>query len=389
MLNTIDFQDIIVASQGENRANLTELINKQKTYYSNAVTYYQNKENAFFDMWVQRQMAKNDGMIQDRMKEIIEKINESWNELVKALKPQIQLDKGKINLGNQNTTTKTVTINTNTDNKKSWTFNLSNNQEFQSMLGTAYENYFNQEFNAYLQKHTKMLISLLTSDKRDSKAITNVGQVRAKGTASISDIIIGDVSLVEKSTFDIGYSLETGNALNEEEEKSFFGFNLKGGYKNINTSHGFTSSTAIAQGLANLYRNSWASLAEQHQPRSWNRQYAKATADTYLAAYLKEILGPQNVFILFSSGYSLMSQYIESHRWYINLYYAETSDKDEVLEIAPAYEGRIYVTKKKDTQITTYSLLKLAQENNYLSSKQLKKLFNTDITITYHGINTT
>ena len=125
MLNTIDFQDIIVASQGENRANLTELINKQKTYYSNAVTYYQNKENAFFDMLVQRQMAKNDGMIQDRMKEIIEKINESWNKLVKALKPQIQLDKGKINLGNQNTTTKTVTINTNTDNKKSWTFNLS------------------------------------------------------------------------------------------------------------------------------------------------------------------------------------------------------------------------------------------------------------------------
>lgn len=389
MLNTIDFQDIIVASQGENRANLTELINKQKTYYSNAVTYYQNKENAFFDMWVQRQMAKNDGMIQDRMKEIIEKINESWNELVKALKPQIQLDKGKINLGNQNTTTKTVTINTNTDNKKSWTFNLSNNQEFQSMLGTAYENYFNQEFNAYLQKHTKMLISLLTSDKRDSKAITNVGQVRTKGTASISDIIIGDVSLAEKSTFDIGYSLETGNALNKEEEKSFFGFNLKGGYKNINTSHSFTSSIAIAQGLANLYRNSWASLAEQHQPRSWNRQYVEATADTYLAAYLKEILGPQNVFILFSSGYSLMSQYIESHRWYINLYYAETGDKDEVLEIAPAYEGRIYMTKKKDTQITTYSLLKLAQENNYLSSKQLKKLFNTDITITYHGINTT
>ena len=66
-----------------------------------------------------------------------------------------------------------------------------------------------------------------------------------------------------------------------------------------------------------------------------------------MAAYLKEILGPQNVFILFSSGYSLMSQYIESHRWYINLYYAETGDKDEVLEIAPSHEGYIYVTKKK------------------------------------------
>lgn len=381
MLNTIDFQDIIAASQGKNRANLTNLIDKQRKYYSNAVNYYQNKERAFFNMLATREIAENAEMVQNKIKEIIEKINKSWNELVKALKPQVQLNGGKINLGNQNTITKTAIIKTDTGNEKSWTFNLSNNQEFQSMLGTAYENYFNQEFNAYLQKHANKLISLLTSDKRGSKAITNRGQVRAKGTASISDIVVGDENIAEKSTFDIGYILETG--IFDKEENSFFGFNLKGGYKNINTSHGFTSSVAIAQGLANLYRNSWASLAEQHQPRSWNRKYAEATADTYLAAYLKEILGPQNVLILFSPGYSLMSQYIENHRWYINLYYTEIGNIDnEVLEIAPSREGHIYVTQKKDTQ-TTYSLLKLAQENNYLSSEQLKKLFNTDIAVTY------
>lgn len=331
-----------------NRANVTILEKQVKSNYAIAQRYYEILKEHTFNYLATQMGAKVDTKIET----ILNVISQDWiagyqEKTKKALRNALQskedsfsvdspvgspVDSMKFKITLPKDSTKAVT-----------------KKDIESKLGFIYEQFASQIFQLYFRyfEFNDKIIARQTS----AANITNAAGIRTKGTQQISDMVVALDQIAKKPEV-IAMNLSAGiinniNRLiyikgikNDDQFFSNFGINIKKYSSNDVNGHSFTSAKQISIDLLNnSFLNSWST----GNCKSWNKKYAQATADLYVSTQLINILGPQNIYILFGNEYNLMSQFIQNHSIYTNIYYNKELPNEEIIQISTSPTGNIKI----------------------------------------------
>ena len=321
-----------------NRANVTILEKQVNSNYAIAQRYYEILKEHTFNYLATQIGAKVDTKIET----ILNIISQTWiagyqEKTKKALRNALQSKEDSFPVGSME-----FKITLPKDSTKAVT-----EKDIESKLGFIYEQFASQIFQLYFRQFNDKIIARQTS----SANITNAAGIRTKGTQQISDMVVALDQIAEKPEA-IAMNLSAGitnniNRLiyikgikNDDQFFSNFGINIKKYSSNDVNGHSFTSAKQISIDLLNnSFLNSWST----YNCKSWNKKYAQATADLYVSTQLINILGPQNIYILFGNEYNLMSQFIQNHSIYTNIYYNKELPNEEIIQISTSTTGNIKI----------------------------------------------
>ena len=321
-----------------NRANVTILEKQVNSNYAIAQRYYEILKEHTFNYLATQMGAKVDTKIET----ILNVISQTWiagyqEETKKALRNALQSKEDSFSVGSME-----FKITLPKDSTKAVT-----EKDIESKLGFIYEQFASQIFQLYFRQFNDKIIARQTS----AANITNAAGIRTKGTQQISDMVVALDQIAEKPEA-IAMNLSAGIAnninrliytkgiKNDDQFFSNFGINIKKYSSNNINGHSFTSAKQISINLLNnSFLNSWST----YNCKSWNKKYAQATADLYVSTQLINILGPQNIYILFGNEYNLMSQFIKNHSIYTNIYYNKELPNEEIIQISTSTTGNIKI----------------------------------------------
>lgn len=328
-----------------NRANVTVLEKQVNLNYAIAQRYYEILKERTFNYLATQISAKADTKIED----ILTKISKTWTndyqeKTKKALRNALQLSQGSFSVGDNNDNNIDFKITLPKDSTK-----VVTEKDIESKLGFIYEQFASQIFQQEFQQlqFNDKIIARQTS----AAGITNAAGIRTKGTQQISDMVVALDKIAENPNT-IAMNLSAGTQNNrkrliditgiKDDDQFFsnFGINIKKYSSNNVNGHSFTSAKQISADLLNnSFLNSWST----RNCKSWNKKYAQATADLYISTQLINILGPQNIYILFGNEYNLMSQFIQNHSIYTNIYYNKELPNEEIIQISTSTTGNIKI----------------------------------------------
>lgn len=321
-----------------NRANVTILEKQVNSNYAIAQRYYEILKEHTFNYLATQMGAKVDTKIET----ILNVISQTWiagyqEETKKALRNALRSKEDSFSVGSME-----FKITLPKDSTKAVT-----EKDIESKLGFIYEQFASQIFQLYFRQFNDKIIARQTS----AANITNAAGIRTKGTQQISDMVVA-LDQIAKKPEAIAMNLSAGitnniNRLiyikgikNDDQFFSNFGINIKKYSSNDVNGHSFTSAKQISIDLLNnSFLNSWST----DNCKSWNKKYAQATADLYVSTQLINILGPQNIYILFGNEYNLMSQFIQNHSIYTNIYYNKELPNEEIIQISTSTIGNIKI----------------------------------------------
>lgn len=321
-----------------NRANVTILEKQVKSNYAIAQRYYEILKEHTFNYLATQMGAKVDTKIET----ILNVISQTWiagyqEKTKKALRNALQSKEDSFPVGSME-----FKITLPKDSTKAVT-----EKDIESKLGFIYEQFASQIFQLYFRQFNDKIIARQTS----AANITNAAGIRTKGTQQISDMVVA-LDQIAKKPEAIAMNLSAGIAnninrliytkgiKNDDQFFSNFGINIKKYSSNDVNGHSFTSAKQISIDLLNnSFLNSWST----YNCKSWNKKYAQATADLYVSTQLINILGPQNIYILFGNEYNLMSQFIKNHSIYTNIYYNKELPNEEIIQISTFTTGNIKI----------------------------------------------
>lgn len=321
-----------------NRANVTILEKQVNSNYAIAQRYYEILKEHTFNYLATQMGAKVDTKIET----ILNAISQTWiagyqEETKKALRNALRSKEDSFSVGSME-----FKITLPKDSTKAVT-----EKDIESKLGFIYEQFASQIFQLYFRQFNDKIIARQTS----AANITNAAGIRTKGTQQISDMVVA-LDQIAKKPEAIAMNLSAGitnniNRLiyikgikNDDQFFSNFGINIKKYSSNDINGHSFTSAKQISIDLLNnSFLNSWST----DNCKSWNKKYAQATADLYVSTQLINILGPQNIYILFGNEYNLMSQFIQNHSIYTNIYYNKELPNEEIIQISTSTTGNIKI----------------------------------------------
>lgn len=326
------------------RANVAILEKQVKSNYAIAQRYYEILKEHTFNYLATQMGAKIDTKIET----ILNVISQEWiagyqEKTKKALRNALQSKKDSFSVDSPVDSMK-FTITLPKDSTKAVT-----EKDIESKLGFIYEQFASQIFQLYFRyfEFNDKIIARQTS----AANITNAAGIRTKGTQQISDMVVA-LDQIAKKPEAIAMNLSAGitnniNRLiyikgikNDDQFFSNFGINIKKYSSNDVNEHSFTSAKQISIDLLNnSFLNSWST----DNCKSWNKKYAQATADLYVSTQLINILGPQNIYILFGNEYNLMSQFIQNHSIYTNIYYNKELPNEEIIQISTSTTGNIKI----------------------------------------------
>ena len=321
-----------------NRANVTILEKQVNSNYAIAQRYYEILKEHTFNYLATQMGAKVDTKIET----ILNVISQTWiagyqEKTKKALRNALQSKEDSFPVGSME-----FKITLPKDSTKAVT-----EKDIESKLGFIYEQFASQIFQLYFRQFNDKIIARQTS----AANITNTAGIRTKGTQQISDMVVA-LDQIAKKPEAIAMNLSAGIAnninrliytkgiKNDDQFFSNFGINIKKYSSNDVNGHSFTSAKQISIDLLNnSFLNSWST----YNCKSWNKKYAQATADLYVSTQLINILGPQNIYILFGNEYNLMSQFIQNHSIYTNIYYNKELPNEEIIQISTSTTGNIKI----------------------------------------------
>lgn len=321
-----------------NRANVTILEKQVNSNYAIAQRYYEILKEHTFNYLATQMGAKVDTKIET----ILNVISQTWiagyqEKTKKALRNALQSKEDSFPVGSME-----FKITLPKDSTKAVT-----EKDIESKLGFIYEQFASQIFQLYFRQFNDKIIARQTS----AANITNAAGIRTKGTQQISDMVVA-LDQIAKKPEAIAMNLSAGIAnninrliytkgiKNDDQFFSNFGINIKKYSSNDVNGHSFTSAKQISIDLLNnSFLNSWST----YNCKSWNKKYAQATADLYVSTQLINILGPQNIYILFGNEYNLMSQFIQNHSIYTNIYYNKELPNEEIIQISTSTTGNIKI----------------------------------------------
>lgn len=321
-----------------NRANVTILEKQVNSNYAIAQRYYEILKEHTFNYLATQMGAKVDTKIET----ILNVISQTWiagyqEKTKKALRDALQSKEDSFSVGSME-----FKITLPKDSTKAVT-----EKDIESKLGFIYEQFASQIFQLYFRQFNDKIIARQTS----AANITNAAGIRTKGTQQISDMVVA-LDQIAKKPEAIAMNLSAGIAnninrliytkgiKNDDQFFSNFGINIKKYSSNDVNGHSFTSAKQISIDLLNnSFLNSWST----YNCKSWNKKYAQATADLYVSTQLINILGPQNIYILFGNEYNLMSQFIKNHSIYTNIYYNKELPNEEIIQISTFTTGNIKI----------------------------------------------
>ena len=321
-----------------NRANVTILEKQVNSNYAIAQRYYEILKEHTFNYLATQMGAKVDTKIET----ILNVISQTWiagyqEKTKKALRNALQSKEDSFPVGSME-----FKITLPKDSAKAVT-----EKDIESKLGFIYEQFASQIFQLYFRQFNDKIIARQTS----AANITNAAGIRTKGTQQISDMVVA-LDQIAKKPEAIAMNLSAGIAnninrliytkgiKNDDQFFSNFGINIKKYSSNDVNGHSFTSAKQISIDLLNnSFLNSWST----YNCKSWNKKYAQATADLYVSTQLINILGPQNIYILFGNEYNLMSQFIQNHSIYTNIYYNKELPNEEIIQISTSTTGNIKI----------------------------------------------
>lgn len=321
-----------------NRANVTILEKQVNSNYAIAQRYYEILKERTFNYLATQVGTKVDRKIE----RILNIISQTWvagyqEETKKALRNALQSREDSFSVGSME-----FKITLPKDSTKAVT-----EKDIESKLGFIYEQFANQVFQLYFRQFDDKIIARQTS----AAGITNAAGIRTKGTQQISDMVVALDQIAKKpAAIAINLSAGTTNNINRliyikgiKDDNQFFsnfGINIKKYSSNDVNGHSFTSAKQISVDLLNnSFLNSWST----RNCKSWNKKYAQATADLYVSTQLINILGPQNIYILFGNEYNLMSQFIQNHSVYTNIYYNKELKNEEIIQISTSTTGNLKI----------------------------------------------
>ena len=321
-----------------NRANVTILEKQVNSNYAIAQRYYEILKEHTFNYLATQMGAKVDTKIET----ILNVISQTWiagyqEKTKKALRNALQSKKDSFPVGSME-----FKITLPKDSAKAVT-----EKDIGSKLGFIYEQFASQIFQLYFRQFNDKIIARQTS----AADITNAAGIRTKGTQQISDMVVALDQIAKKPeaiamnlsagiTNNINRLIYTKGIKNDDQFFSNFGINIKKYSSNDINGHSFTSAKQISIDLLNnSFLNSWST----DNCKSWNKKYAQATADLYVSTQLINILGPQNIYILFGNEYNLMSQFIQNHSIYTNIYYNKELPNEEIIQISTSATGNIKI----------------------------------------------
>ena len=321
-----------------NRANVTILEKQVNSNYAIAQRYYEILKEHTFNYLATQMGAKVDTKIET----ILNVISQTWiagyqEKTKKALRNALQSKEDSFPVGSME-----FKITLPKDSTKAVT-----EKDIESKLGFIYEQFASQIFQLYFRQFNDKIIARQTS----AANITNAAGIRTKGTQQISDMVVALEQIAKKPeaiamnlsagiTNNINRLIYTKGIKNDDQFFSNFGINIKKYSSNDVNGHSFTSAKQISIDLLNnSFLNSWST----HNCKSWNKKYAQATADLYVSTQLINILGPQNIYILFGNEYNLMSQFIQNHSIYTNIYYNKELPNEEIIQISTSTTGNIKI----------------------------------------------
>lgn len=321
-----------------NRANVTILEKQVNSNYAIAQRYYEILKEHTFNYLATQMGAKVDTKIET----ILNVISQTWiagyqEKTKKALRNALQSKKDSFPVGSME-----FKITLPKDSTKAVT-----EKDIESKLGFIYEQFASQIFQLYFRQFNDKIIARQTS----AADITNAAGIRKKGTQQISDMVVALDQITKKPeaiamnlsagiTNNINRLIYTKGIKNDDQFFSNFGINIKKYSSNDVNGHSFTSAKQISIDLLNnSFLNSWST----NNCKSWNKKYAQATADLYVSTQLINILGPQNIYILFGNEYNLMSQFIQNHSIYTNIYYNKELPNEEIIQISTSTTGNIKI----------------------------------------------
>lgn len=321
-----------------NRANVTILEKQVKSNYAIAQRYYEILKEHTFNYLATQMGAKVDTKIET----ILNIISQTWiagyqEDTKKALRNALQSKEDSFSVGSME-----FKITLPKDSTKAVT-----ETDIESKLGFIYEQFASQIFQLYFRQFNDKIIARQTS----AANITNAAGIRTKGTQQISDMVVALDQIAEKPEAiamnlsagiinNINRLIYTKGIKNDDQFFSNFGINIKKYSSNDVNGHSFTSAKQISIDLLNnSFLNSWST----YNCKSWNKKYAQATADLYVSTQLINILGPQNIYILFGNEYNLMSQFIKNHSIYTNIYYNKELPNEEIIQISTNITGNIKI----------------------------------------------
>lgn len=321
-----------------NRANVTILEKQVNSNYAIAQRYYEILKEHTFNYLATQMGAKVDAKIET----ILNVISQTWiagyqEKTKKALRNALQSREDSFPVGSME-----FKITLPKDSTKAVT-----EKDIESKLGFIYEQFASQIFQLYFRQFNDKIIARQTS----AANITNAAGIRTKGTQQISDMIVALDQIAEKPEAiamnlsagiinNINRLIYTKGIKNDDQFFSNFGINIKKYSSNSINGHSFTSAKQISIDLLNnSFLNSWST----YNCKSWNKKYAQATADLYVSTQLINILGPQNIYILFGNEYNLMSQFIQNHSIYTNIYYNKELPNEEIIQISTSTTGDIKI----------------------------------------------
>ena len=321
-----------------NRANVTILEKQVKSNYAIAQRYYEILKEHTFNYLATQMGAKVDTKIET----ILNVISQTWiagyqEDTKKALRNALQSKEDSFSVGSME-----FKITLPKDSTKAVT-----ETDIESKLGFIYEQFASQIFQLYFRQFNDKIIARQTS----AANITNAAGIRTKGTQQISDMVVALDQIAEKPEAiamnlsagiinNINRLIYTKGIKNDDQFFSNFGINIKKYSSNDVNGHSFTSAKQISIDLLNnSFLNSWST----YNCKSWNKKYAQATADLYVSTQLINILGPQNIYILFGNEYNLMSQFIKNHSIYTNIYYNKELPNEEIIQISTYTTGDIKI----------------------------------------------
>lgn len=321
-----------------NRANVTILEKQVKSNYAIAQRYYEILKEHTFNYLATQMGAKVDTKIET----ILNVISQTWiagyqEDTKKALRNALQSKEDSFSVGSME-----FKITLPKDSTKAVT-----ETDIESKLGFIYEQFASQIFQLYFRQFNDKIIARQTS----AANITNAAGIRTKGTQQISDMVVALDQIAEKPEAiamnlsagiinNINRLIYTKGIKNDDQFFSNFGINIKKYSSNDVNGHSFTSAKQISINLLNnSFLNSWST----YNCKSWNKKYAQATADLYVSTQLINILGPQNIYILFGNEYNLMSQFIKNHSIYTNIYYNKELPNEEIIQISTYTTGDIKI----------------------------------------------
>lgn len=321
-----------------NRANVTILEKQVNSNYAIAQRYYEILKEHTFNYLATQMGAKVDTKIET----ILNVISQTWiagyqEKTKKALRNALQSKEDSFPVGSME-----FKITLPKDSTK-----VVTEKDIESKLGFIYEQFASQIFQLYFRQFNDKIIARQTS----AVNITNAAGIRTKGTQQISDMVVA-LDQIAKKPEAIAMNLSAGIAnninrliytkgiKNDDQFFSNFGINIKKYSSNDVNGHSFTSAKQISINLLNnSFLNSWST----YNCKSWNKKYAQATADLYVSTQLINILGPQNIYILFGNEYNLMSQFIQNHSIYTNIYYNKELPNEEIIQISTFTTGNIKI----------------------------------------------